>query len=236
MTHSSHDHELRHWHENAFIINIMEAKRRFILKRGHLHPPIHCSLRALPTKPPQLQRLIKKFLTKPLGQTMKSIHHLLRTRISRWRFGRQDLLPGHATDRVVRRLHLLGKCSRTSPACKSAYLKLLLNGLPTTRRMRSIAGNPSEASCLFCNRGQDAIEHFPHCPVITSLFERNGCACGSLVDFFGLDKTSFPAGFPTRANLVHTVHHAHNVLRHNRSLSPVAVILAFTSHYYQHLR
>ena len=209
------DHPHHIWHTHSYVVNAALARRQFRASNGHVSPPIAKLLRALPSATPQLQKTIGHFLKPRAGATLRSITHLLRTRIRRWHFEDLGIPIGHATERIMRRLQLLGKSSHCTPACKAIYLKTVLNGWTTTRRMRSIAGNLQKAPCLLCKTGEDSLEHLPHCPVVRNLFDRNGCSCQHMADFIGIDKLSFPTAFQRKAKLIHSIHHTFNTLRHN---------------------
>ena len=144
---------------------------------GICPPPITKLLRALPKPTPNLQKKIGQFMKPSSGASLRAITHLLRTRTKRWHFERYGIPPGHATERILRRMQFLGNNGQISPACKAVFFKTILNGWTTTRRMRSIDGNLQRAPCLFCKTGEDAIEHLPQCPVVREFFTRNGCSC-----------------------------------------------------------
>jgi len=235
-TNASDSHEHRRWHAQSFVVNVALARRSFKIAGGHVHPPIQRILRAHNRRTGHLQKQIRSFLHQPIGSSLRSILHLLRIRVIRWRFETYGVPIGHATERILRRLQAMGKSKHASPACKSVFLKTLLNGWPTARRMRSLAGNPASAVCLFCKSGQDSIEHMPHCLIVREFFKKNGCSCRNIVEFLGIDKHSFPFLFFRKTQILHVLHHSYNTIRHNISLDPNRVILANRARMYTRLR
>ena len=120
----------------------------------------------------------------------------------------------HAIQRAWMRLCYLR--NKVKPAVVAVYLRTLLNGWTTSRRMRTCSNgaNSSHDICVFCENGHDSIEHFARCSVCVDLYRRHGCTSNSLINFFALDQVSFPGHFITKCKLLSVLYLIRNVLIH----------------------
>ena len=94
-----------------------------------------------------------------------------------------DMLP--IRNQAFNRLKSLA--GKVKPATHSVYIRTLLNGWPTGRRMRTLNSMHRSTSCPFCSTGQDSIEHFAHCQWCKEVFMKFNVTCNSLLDFLCLD-------------------------------------------------
>ncbi len=143
------------------------------------------------------------------------IFNRFRNRILRWELGIQ---PRHAIDRIERRFTFLKK--KVLPKVIIAYFKLLTNSWHTGSRFRFLHGTKTTV-CPFCKNGPDAIEHMPKCDIVRQLFQRFGCSCSCLIQFFALDQFSFPHKFVTKVKLLSVLFSVHNSI--NSTTTPMHV-------------
>ena len=169
------------------------------------------------TVPKGLQKAITAFLTEPSAKVHQVLHSKLRQRMARWDFG--DVPIGHAVFRAELRLRYLNR--KVRPAVHAVYIKTLLNGWTTARRMRTLNLNGSNGvararrKCVFCVRGDDSLEHMPRCIIVKNLFLKHCCSCNSLLHFFALDQNSFPLLFVTKVKLLSVLFTVYNALTHS---------------------
>ena len=95
------------------------------------------------------------------------VEERVRQRIGRWKFP-------SPTVRVARRMclnfDLLRDCCR--PCVVGSYFRTVLNGWPTTHRMRTMPG-VKEVSCVMgCPTAYDKIEHYAVCPKAWAFLQR----------------------------------------------------------------
>ena len=96
--------------------------------------------------------------------------------------------PAHAIGRALRRLSLLSPVVK--PSLLASFFKALMNAWPTARRMRSTKNAKLAKQCMFCQNGQDSIEHFARCKFCCDLFQKYGVNHGSTLCFLALDSSS----------------------------------------------
>ena len=131
---------------------------------------------------------------------LPALLHLIRKRVARF----QVMLPGHIVYRVRNRITFLR--SRIAPAVLHVFIRTLLNGWPTQRRMRSMTLCDLELHCPFCLEHEDSIEHFSSCHIITAHYQYFGCSLNDLAAFIVLDQESFPRQTVKRTILLASVY------------------------------
>jgi hypothetical protein len=139
---------------------------------------------------------------------------LLRNRVKRLKL---DVPEGRLVERILRRtLHL---STKSPPAVQAVYIRTILNGWVTHRRMRNCANliNLSPV-CVLCKQGNDSLEHLAKCKIVVSFFATLNIHVYNLETFFGLDKSSFPECTATVARGICAVYLARNVLIHGSSM------------------
>jgi hypothetical protein len=116
-------------------------------------------------------------------------------------------------ERVLRRTKLLS--TKAPPAVQAVYIRTLLNGWVTSRRMRHCTNVDNlPFVCLFCKKGNDSLEHFGRCRSVISFFASVQITIHNLQSFLGLDQEFFPDCFPNLARAIASVYLARNVLIH----------------------
>ena len=138
-----------------------------------------------------------------------NFRELLRTRLTRWEL---EIPLGRLVERVVRRSLLLS--GKVSPSVHAVYMRTLLNGWVTGRRVRSLINSNVSQICILCEKGRDSIEHLPGCSVVKSFYTQNQIEIDSLASVFGLDKNQFPNLTPSIAILLAAIYLARNAILH----------------------
>ena len=107
--------------------------------------------------PNSFQRQARKLVVRHF--TPHSIEERVRHKMKRWRFYDP---PRHVAERIVNNFNLLAKS--VPPAVIASYLRALWNGVPTTRRMGTMAGFRC-TNCVFnCSATAcDSLEHYFYC-------------------------------------------------------------------------
>ncbi len=114
-----------------------------------------------------IQKTISKSLHERKYGSAKALQ-FLRKRLQRWKL----VTPlGIAVRRASRNISTINK--RCPARVAAAYLRTLLNGWCTERRMRTLnPGTASKRGCVFgCGGGDDSIEHYAHCSMISQTLE-----------------------------------------------------------------
>ena len=153
------DHPHREWHRNTFCANVMLAKKGHsvdLIKAGQ-DPPLWYA-KALRHKKSIQKKVLKIYELERIPHTKSKLHKQLRARLDRLEI---DVPSGHRVTRALKRLHSLK--GKVKPSIMSVYIKTLLNGWPTSRRMRFMHNDLRVSKCPFCNKAQDSIEHFAYC-------------------------------------------------------------------------
>ena len=134
-----------------------------------------------------------------------SLYDRVRHNAKRWKFTDP---PHHVTERLVR--NIISFSSLVPPAVRASYLRALWNGVPTSRRMRSLS-NFQSTNCVFdCSpTAEDSLEHYFRCPRVRKAL-RSCCSsvCTDSSDpassFYGVVKGMTQAEKVIAARLVHT--------------------------------
>ena len=176
----------------------------------------------------EFQRHLKT-ATKCLGADFAPMHKQrlvgkFRRRLERWSSLFGCIPVGHIVRRAFFRLSKLK--GRAPPAVQAVYLRSLLNGWTTTRRLRftkleRVTRVRSE-HCVFCHQGNDSLEHLSCCHIVREFFRKHGRLVFSFVTFLGLDQDVLPLGIVKHAKLLTAVFNAHNSLSHNQGADPTA--------------
>ena len=183
--HFNDDHPHSEWHRNTFVVNLILAKRGMHtdLAKTVVHPSDWFQKAALKQK--TLQKNVLKVIEQAAqSKRRRKLIYQIRGRLERFRLG----IPlGHAVARAVNRLKSLS--GKVKPSAHGVYIKTLLNGWPTSRRMRHTRSDIRHdcIACPFCNQGEDSIEHFAHCPWCRNVFMKFKVSCSSVLDFLCLD-------------------------------------------------
>ena len=126
----------------------------------------------------------------------------------------------------MRRLHYLK--NRVPPSVLATYLRTLLNGWCTKRRMRTathLAIQRSYDACLFCDRATDCVEHIAHCPTVIEFYSSQGHSLVGLQGLLALFPNDFPLKIVQLAQLLASTYLAHNVLSHHSDTPPRQLLL-----------
>ena len=214
---NTQEHPHWQWHTNIFVVNLHHARKQFYDMGGSIPD-------TLDEKGARQRRGIQKKITASLQMLRPShlpaLHEALRNRLTRFKIG---VLEGYLAPRAIRRLQHLA--AHAAPAVTAVYLRTLLNGWATHRRMRSMQDLNLEACCPFCRRAEDSIEHFAHCTLIREQYAASGYPCNSLEVFLVLDINSFPDFTVARAKLLAAVYTARNSIIHAPdSLNPIEIL------------
>ena len=216
----NYEHPYTTWHNDIFAINILTAQHNFTKVGGTL-PDTHNRNGG---KRKGLQKKIQEDIEMMLPSKRPQLHELLGNRLVRFQL---DTLPGKLALRVENRLQHLQK-EKTKPAVVAVYIRTLLNGWSTHRRMRSMAQLTLDAFCPFCLSAQDSLEHFARCPIIAKQYEAQGIIIRSIAHFFALDINSFPESTVKLCRLLSAVYLARNTLIHSETSLSSTEVLRYT--------
>ena len=220
----SHEHWV--WHENIFAVNILRANLRFIAAGGDAAVlPRFVEGESVVGK--GLQKAVHDFLRQ--GSTRSSalvLRDKLRNRLARWKLHLHGLHLNHATNRALSRLQALH--GKAQPSVAAVYLRTLLNGWVTGRRMRSLADSGLSSSCVFCSNGDDSLEHFVYCSPCSNLFHRKAIRPTNCVEFLALDSRSLddPSLLVRKAKCLAVLYLAHNSMIHSECDLSVEHVIA----------
>jgi hypothetical protein len=170
------------WHDGSFAKRLCDNQRNLRLLGMKID-----------TKAAQtggFQKVARKTIASTLYRY--DMEHRIRCKIGRWKFADP---PGHVALRLKENFKLFQ--NRLPPAVIANYLRVLWNGIPTSRRMATM---PSFAhrNCVFdCSRmAQDSIEHYCRCPILHAAVmcvreaETSRLRPHCMEDFFGVVKGS----------------------------------------------
>ena len=191
------DHEHVEWHDNTFGINLVASKCKYASQReGNID---HLSSKGLQAKIHQ-ELAAFKYSTR--------VWELLRKRLGRWKLD----IPGRLVERVMRRILELG--GKVSPSVHTVYIRTLLNGWVTARRMSSLADSGLMHECVLCGKCCVSIAHRHSCTHVRTFFTENHVGLSGLSSFFGLLQGQFPECTPTIAKLISAFYLARNAVMH----------------------
>ena len=220
-----HHHPAAQWHANAFAINLTSARNSFISAGGQLQ--------RLHERPNSLQSKIHKQLLVLQPCTLQLTLHTMSNRLSRFK------LSVHGTKlqyRIKSRIDVL----RASPrvALLHVFVKTILNGWATPRRLRSLSHGMS-AHCPFCTNARDELEHYPFCPVVRAFYVSIGCRITCTEDFMALGRNLDRSNVLKYAKALSVMYQSRNALIRGPSPSlpsplslppsPVSIINAFAT-------
>ena len=145
------------WHARGYA-KILNDNVNSLHAVGIRRERIICSQEASTTE--SFQKVARDLIVK--DSMNYSLDERVRKNALRWHFA--DPL-NHATRRLVRNIKVLQH--RATPAVRASYLRALWNGVPTTRRMRTMRAFRT-TNCVFnCTpRAEDSLEHYCRCPVL----------------------------------------------------------------------
>ena len=215
------NHPHLEWHDNTFAVNLDRSLLEFESLGGNMHS-ISTNRQGNAVKQ-GLQKSITQALAKLQPSHLPKLLDDIRLRMMRWNL---EVLPGNITSRVQRRFDEIK--GSVQPATTAVYLRTLLNGWPTHRRLSSLPNHGLNYHCPFCIQFRDALEHFPFCTVIKSVYFSNGINLRSLDDFLAMDSGSFPEDTCKIVRLLSAVYLARNTIIHSSEhlLSPIIVLKA----------
>ena len=164
------------------------------------------------------QRDIHHTMKKLEPSALPMLMHKIRQRVERF-----CIMPaGLISHRVLVRLRFLR--GKIPPATLTCFLRALLNGWPTFRRMRTALNINLDPHCPFCQGGEGSIEHFPVCHVIRQHYCKFCVHTLDLESFLVLDKFSFPAYTILHVHLLNSVYLSRNSLVHDPTLTPISLL------------
>ena len=143
----------------------------------------------------------------------------LRQRLRRFKTGIHE---GYLAPRALRRLEELQQ--KAQPVVVAVYLRTLLNGWATERRLRTAANCQLSENCPFCSSGKDSLEHFAQCRVVKHCFAKHGLKVTSTETFLGLDLWAMPDRILLIARLLSALYTARNTLVHSAAETPEEVL------------
>ena len=216
------DHPYHQWHDRAFASRITLDARELkqTLQLSTTHTPHRNVTTALNNhaKTSQLQKHLTTTLRLLAPTQRQQLHHRLRTRLERWAI---SVPIGRRADRAFARFAALK--GKVKPAVIAVYLRTLLNGWTTSRRMRSLHGGAT-GPCLLCSAGADSIEHYANCTVLKTEYEKHGILLNGLERFLALDSASYPDDTVRVAKLLADSFTTRNALANSKTaLSPQQV-------------
>jgi endonuclease/exonuclease/phosphatase family metal-dependent hydrolase len=148
------------------------------------------------------QRACRALITQKIAPY--SLYERVRHKAKRWKF--QDP-PHHVSERLVWNINLFS--SLLPAAVRASYLRALWNGVPTSRRMKSLSSF-APCNCVFdCSpTAEDSLEHYFRCPRVRRAL---GACCAHVwfdtsipvTSFFGVVKGMPRADKLVAGRLVH---------------------------------
>ena len=207
------------WHCNAFAVNLTLAKREMQCELTNAGEHPEKWFRKASLKQKSLQRKVLNLISqaahcKRYGKLVNQI----RKRLERFCLG----IPlGHATARAISRLKSLR--GRVKPSAHGVFIKTLLNGWPTSRRMRHTKDDirHETRSCPFCGSGDDSLEHFALCRWCKDVFSHFHVSCNSILDFLCLDSASSDVAYLTsKVKVLSLLFTIRSAIVHNPASAP----------------
>ena len=122
----------------------------------------------------------------------------------------------YVAQRAYTRLNLLK--GKVEPAALVVYMKALINGWVTAKRMRTINGTSvyNLPKCYLCHGGQDSLEHLACCKEVKSIFSRGGSPITCSLEFFGLhDRCTVAKNLARHVRVMAVVYSVYNALSHH---------------------
>jgi len=182
-----HDHKFSKWHANTFVNNLSLAKRNFEIdcsSQEDLYGSILANKKD-DFKVDQskiLKLLDDQMLHSDYTQFMKN----LRKRLDRYKL---RCTPRLAPEKVITRMKLVK--GKVKHSLLVVYMRTILNGWVTERRMRSIIGKQSNShdnKCVLCDSlyGEDSLEHIACCRCTKEIFAKLGIHIVDMHDFLAL--------------------------------------------------
>jgi hypothetical protein len=155
----------RVWHSSGYASMLCDNEVALKL-RGVTREAINDQVKA--SRMACLQRASRALITQRLAPY--SLYERVRHNAHRWKFTDP---PHHVAERLVRNIIIFS--SSVPPAVRASYLRALWNGVPTSRRMRTMMSFQS-TNCVFnCSpTAEDSMEHYFRC---ASLRKALGVCC-----------------------------------------------------------
>ena len=204
--------EFADWHRAAFSLNVA-CSTVHCADNGVSQKQLQAWIfeKAGRKKKPGLQKLITRKLHEHKYGPATAIE-ALRRRLRRWRL---ELNLRMATDIVLKNMDVIARTCR--PCVQAAYLRTILNGWVTKRRMRFLKGfAPGGGPCVFnCGHGSDCIEHYAFCRIIVSFFRRAGISyrTPSVSSFLMVARRMARDKISVQAACLYAIYLSHNILR-----------------------
>ena len=222
-----HDKSHPHWdwHHNTFVFNVVCARNDFRdMIEGSSDALSIQDVRSMCVEKQGGQKIIYTMMKRSDSPVPAAIvFNKMRHRLDRWKH--LFAIPiGHVNQRLENRFSMLGGVAK--PSLIAVYLRTMLNGWITERRMRGISTTLRE-TCPFCKRARDSLEHFAFCPVVTDLYQQHGIQLAppnNFLQFLGLMKEDNGPRIFTIVKLLSVLYSTHNTLRHNPDLEPKDII------------
>ena len=220
-----HDHKFSKWHANTFVNNLSLARRNFEIDCSS-HEDLFGSI--LANKKDDLKvdqsKIIKLLDDRMLPKDHAQFMENLRKRLDRYKL---RCTPRAAPERVVRRMKLVK--GKVKHSLLVVYMRTILNGWVTERRMRSIHGrfNSQCNKCVMCDNlyGEDSLEHIACCRCTKEVFSEMGITIVDMHRFLALtDGNLDPKTMANHLMALGIVYSIYNTIKHHNPESPPIVI------------
>ena len=142
----------------------------------------------------------------------------LRTKLARFQL---KIHIGHSVFRATRRMDALK--NQVRPSILVVYFRTLMNGWPTSRRMRTIENTKLHnlPPCPLCGKGEDSLEHVSRCEVSCTIFNKFGAPINCIEHFFCLDSAALELRILLRrVKALAATYAIYNAFTHHPSSAP----------------
>ena len=141
----------------------------------------------------------------------------LRKRLDRYKL---RCTPNAAPERVVRRMKLVK--GKVKHSLLVVYMRTILNGWVTERRMRTIHGkhNSHCNKCVMCDSlfGEDSLEHIACCKYSREVFAKMGITIVDMHGFLALnDENKDPKTMANHLMALGIVYSIYNTIKHHKA-------------------
>ena len=158
------DHRLRiatwaPWLDTHMLENVMRAQHSLEAMAEERQTTVDLLIQGNSEVPVPRNRWQKRCGMMLFPPDRAALHRHLRRRLDRWHL---TILPGSRVARMERTLQRIKH--RVQPRVFAATLKAMLGGW---------TGNTASPCPFGCGRGQDSVEHFAYCPILSGLYRRH---------------------------------------------------------------
>ena len=219
MSHHGDSHPHYRWHCQAFALKLLLARNGF--RKDHCESESEFRklvLEKTGTYRLQQSKILKMLDNKCFPSRKAKLVQNLRTKLARFQL---KIHIGHSVFRATRRMDALK--NQVRPSILVVYFRTLMNGWPTSRRMRTIENTKLHnlPPCPLCGKGEDSLEHISRCEVSCTIFNKFGAPINCIEHFFCLDSAALELRILLRrVKALAATYAIYNAFTHHPSSSP----------------